>query len=209
MSYSKILFLYISLLVFSCSSSQNSVKGLTWEEEIAAFQNALNKQYSSKVTSPLDKESFNNFTGHDFYPTKASYRVKANFLKTPGEKVFKLKTSSDRRPEYRKYGILRFEIEGKEYALSVYQDLATSTVKKYKDILFLSFKDLTNGKETHGGGRYIDFKIPTTQVVILDFNKAYNPFCAYSNKFSCPLPTEENHLKIKIEAGMKLDSKGK
>lgn len=198
------LILSICLLTIACGTTKSSVKNLTWEEEIAAFQNAKNKEYSTKVTSPLDKEAFKAFEGHDFYPLAQEYKVTANFLRTPGEKIFKMETSSDRLPEYRKYGILKFKIKGQAYSLSVYQDLETSTVRKYKDLLFLPFKDKTNGKETHGGGRYIDFKIPSSQTVILDFNKSYNPFCAYSEKFSCPLPPYENHLAIEIPVGMKL-----
>lgn len=192
------------MLANSCGSTKSTVKDLTWQEEIAAFQNAKNKEYSTKVTSPLDKEAFKAFTGHDFYPLDKNYRVTANFLRTPREKVFKMLTSSDRLPEYRKYGVLKFKIDDQAYTLNVYQDLETSTVRKYKDLLFLPFKDKTNGKVTHGGGRYIDFKIPNSQTVILDFNKAYNPFCAYSEKFSCPLPPFENHLIIEIPVGMKL-----
>lgn len=205
MNLSNLICCVTAFILLSCAGAKPSVKALTWEEEIAAFQNAMNKQYSTKVTSPLDKESFRVFTGHKYYPKKQNLRVKANFLRTPNEKVFKMETSSERLPEYRKYGVLKFEIDGKQYTLGVYQDIATSVVKKYKDLLFLPFKDLTNGKETHGGGRYIDFKIPSTQVVTLDFNKAYNPFCAYSKKFSCPLPPRENYLNVAIPAGMKLD----
>ena len=73
----------------------------------------------------------------------------------------------------------------------------------YKDYLFLPFTDPTNGVTTYGGGRYLDLMIPATKVVQLDFNKAYNPYCAYSGNYSCPIPPEENHLEIEIKAGVK------
>jgi uncharacterized protein (DUF1684 family) len=76
---------------------------------------------------------------------------------------------------------------------------------KYKNYLFVPFKDMTNGKETYGGGRYLDLETTDIQndSVILDFNKAYNPYCAYSNGYSCPIPPKENHLAVSIEAGEK------
>ena len=72
------------------------------------------------------------------------------------------------------------------------------------DHLFLPFTDNTNGVETYGGGRYIDLKIPAGNTINIDFNKAYNPYCAYSDKYSCPIPPPENHLDIEIKAGIKL-----
>ena len=75
---------------------------------------------------------------------------------------------------------------------------------EYAGFLFLPFKDLTNGKETYGGGRFMDILIPDTDKIILDFNKAYNPYCAFSHRYSCPLPPFENWLKTEIPAGEKL-----
>jgi uncharacterized protein (DUF1684 family) len=77
---------------------------------------------------------------------------------------------------------------------------------QYKDYLYLPFKDFTNGESTYGGGRYLDFKmsdIQENQTIIIDFNKAYNPYCAYSDGYSCPIPPSENHLQVFIEAGEK------
>jgi uncharacterized protein len=84
----------------------------------------------------------------------------------------------------------------------VYQYMKLINVEKYKNDLFLPFTDLTTGKQTHGGGRFLDLKIPDNDEIIIDFNKAYNPLCAYGNpKYSCPIPPKENYLEIKIKAG--------
>lgn len=114
-----------------------------------------------------------------------------------------MKTTTERLPVYDKYGTLTFELDDKTYKLSVYQSHSLRNNKKYKNYLFLPFTDLTNGNETYGGGRYIDFTIPDSDVVVIDFNKAYNPYCVYSDKYSCPIPPKENHLPIKITAGIK------
>jgi uncharacterized protein (DUF1684 family) len=101
---------------------------------------------------------------------------------------------------------LKFKLNGKDYFLNVYQSDADVLAKfpEYKDILFVPFKDATNGKETYGGGRYIDIKMLSSKKVILDFNLAYNPSCAYgSDRYSCPIPPKENFLQVEINAGEK------
>jgi uncharacterized protein (DUF1684 family) len=87
--------------------------------------------------------------------------------------------------------------------LAVYQniDLLKRDRKKFKNYLFIPYKDKTTRNETYGGGRFLDFEIPKNATVILDFNLAYNPYCAYSHRYSCPIPPEENTLNVKIEAG--------
>jgi uncharacterized protein (DUF1684 family) len=105
---------------------------------------------------------------------------------------------------YRKYGIATFTINGKECKLSVYQFMKLINDPQYKNDLFLPFKDLSNGKETYGGGRFLELVIPEGDELVIDFNKAYNPLCCYHNpKYSCPIPPAENHLQVKILAGEK------
>jgi uncharacterized protein (DUF1684 family) len=82
--------------------------------------------------------------------------------------------------------------------------MALKKQKEYKKYLFIPFRDLTSGKESYGGGRYIDTEIPAGETLILDFNRAYNPYCAYSHRYSCPIPPEENTLKVEIRAGEKV-----
>jgi uncharacterized protein (DUF1684 family) len=95
-------------------------------------------------------------------------------------------------------------LKGKEYKLTVYQYMKLLNDEKYAKYLFLPFADLTNGKQTYIGGRFIDLEIPDNDDLVIDFNKAYNPLCAYGNpKYSCPIPPVENQLKVKIKAGVK------
>jgi len=114
-----------------------------------------------------------------------------------------MKTSTSRQPEYIKYGELHFVLEGKECKLNLYQNLELIKKAGFEDYLFLPFSDQTCGKTSYIGGRYIDFKIPKTTTVTLDFNKAYNPYCAYNSKYSCPKIPLENDLEIEIKAGVK------
>ncbi len=95
-----------------------------------------------------------------------------------------------------KYGRFRFKWEGKEYLLEVYRPLGGGE-------LFLPFKDRTSGTETFPGGRYLPIEVVSEGRVLIDFNRAYNPFCEYSQKYTCPYATEENRLNIPIRAGEK------
>jgi uncharacterized protein (DUF1684 family) len=114
-----------------------------------------------------------------------------------------MKTSTARLPEYIKYGELHFVLDGKECHLNVYQNIDLIKKPGFEDYLFLPFSDLTSGKESYIGGRYIDLTIPKSSTMILDFNTAYNPYCAYNHIYSCPLVPLENDLNVAIEAGVK------
>ena len=104
---------------------------------------------------------------------------------------------------YIKFGEAHFKIDGKALVLNIYQNIELSKKKEYVDYLFLPFSDLTCGKESYIGGRYIDLKIPTSDTILIDFNTAYNPYCAYNHKYSCPIVPLENDLPVAINAGVK------
>jgi uncharacterized protein (DUF1684 family) len=114
-----------------------------------------------------------------------------------------MKTSTDRKPVYVKYGEAHFSIDGQSFKLNIYKNIELSKKKEYKDYLFLPFSDLTCGNESYIGGKYIDMKIPQGDTIVIDFNMSYNPYCAYSPKYSCPKVPLENDLKIEIRAGVK------
>ncbi|VXB03121.1 conserved hypothetical protein [Flavobacterium sp. 9AF] len=172
-------------------------------EVIHEFQKELNEEFSDVKKSPLTEEDRAQFKGLDFYPINEKLIIEAIFEKAKKEMPFKMKTSTDRTPMYVKFGTLHFEIEGKPFRLNVYQNIELSKKTEFKDYLFLPFSDITCGKETYIGGRYIDMRIPNSDKVIINFNKAYNPYCAYNHKYSCPIVPLENDLDIAIEAGVK------
>ncbi len=176
---------------------------LTAQETSKEFQDTLNKEYGNREESPLTEEDFKTFKGLDFFPINEMFIVEAKFTRTPDEKVFKMKTSTTRLPEYVKYGELAFTIDGKPFKLNLYQNIDLTKKEGYEDYLFLPFSDLTCGKESYIGGRYIDMRIPKTNTVTIDFNKAYNPYCAYNHKYSCPIVPLENDLNIEVLAGVK------
>lgn len=174
----------------------------THQTTIQAHQDHLNKEYAEAETSPLDSVDLVNFEALEFFPINPAFRVVAQFKEQTSD-VFKMATTTDRAPEYRKYGVLLFKLQGKRCRLNIYQNIQLSKTEKYKNYLFVPFTDATNGTSSYGGGRYIDFEIPQDKYVVLDFNKAYNPYCAYSSRYSCPIPPKENDLDIAIKAGIK------
>lgn len=168
------------------------------EEHRAKYkQDFLNNEHS-----PLGEEDLPYL---DFYAPNPDYAVTAELTLTPDAEPFDLATYSGITKPYVQYGWLDFSLLGREYRMAVYQSLRLRQMPMYRDYLFLPFKDHTNGDATYGGGRYIDLSIQdfTEGRITVDFNKAYNPYCAFSDGYNCPIPPSENHLELAIEAGEK------
>lgn len=172
-------------------------------KEIETFQADLNKEYLDKKETPLRGDNYTNFKQHLFFPIDLKYRITAKFVKNEKPEPFDLPTSSGKSKSYQEYGKATFSLDGKSYTLTIYQSLDLMKMQKYKDYLFLPFRDETNQKETYGGGKYMDLKIPERNTIVLDFNQSYQPFCAYNAyDYSCPIVPEENKLPVEIRAGV-------
>lgn len=191
------------VLYFICVSFFANAQEKWTIAEAQSSQDKLNEQYANPKESPLAEADLKDFKSLDFYPIAEKFAVQAHFIKSENEKTFKMKTSTTRLPEYKKYGELHFELEGKKLKLNVYQNVELHKKSGYEDYLFLPFSDLTCGKESYIGGRYIDMRIPKSDTVLIDFNTAYNPYCAYNHKYSCPIVPLENDLEVSILAGIK------
>lgn len=197
----KHFFLSLALLfIFNISSAQ--IDNSAYEKEIKEFQEKLNTEFADKKKSPLLPKERKEFKGLNFFPINDEFRVVAKFIRTENEVPFKMKTTTDRLPIYQKYGEVHFELDSKTIVLNVYQNHGLLNTDGYKDYLFLPFIDLTNGNTSYGGGRFIDLKIPDGDEIVIDFNKSYNPLCAYNPSYSCPIPPKENSLAIEINAGV-------
>ena len=191
-----ITFLVVLMSLTSCAQKKQPILGET------EFQRDLNAAYKDASTSPLKDKDLKDFETLAFFKFDTAYVVQASFKRFPDEKPFEMKTTTDRRPMYVKYGELTFELKGKTYKLNIYQNQELMTREGYEDYLFLPFIDETSGLESYGGGRYIDARIPKGDTMEIDFNKAYNPYCAYNDKYSCPIVPRENYLKTRVEAGV-------
>jgi len=153
-----------------------------------------------EVVKGDDKKKIN------FFPVNEKYRVVAQFQTTKNNEWFEMPTSGRLKKVFRLYGTLTFKINDTLVHMNLYQSQGLMGSEEYKNYLFLPFTDLTTGVDTYESGRYIDLQINDIQnnQVVLDFNKAYNPYCAYvSGVYNCPIPPRENHLPVAILAGEK------
>jgi uncharacterized protein len=147
------------------------------------------------------KDSLAHFTSLSYFEPDIKYRVNAEIEPIRNKKMLVLPTSDDKEKKYMEYAYATFKLDGVENKLLI---LEIVDMGPYKGTLFLAFADETSARETYGAGRYLDLKkVPGAATLTLDFNKAYNPYCAYSENFSCPFPPKENVLKIAIKAGEK------
>ena len=192
----KKIVIYCLLIVANCSI----VKAQSYADSLQKHrENYIHELIKDGPLGSVDSASV------DFYFAKENYLVKCKFVATKSGDPFEIPTSAGTTKTYTKFGEFRFKLNGKKQKLAVYRSMALLNHPIYKDYLFIPFKDKTNGAETYGGGRYLDLfmKDVAGEEIILDFNKAYNPYCAFSEGYSCPIPPQENHLKIMIEAGEK------
>ncbi|MBJ6367183.1 DUF1684 domain-containing protein [Snuella sedimenti] len=190
-------FILIVLIAFACGEKKQPLQGET------PFQKELNAKFKDATVSPLTDKDRKAFKGLDFFKFDSTFIVKAHLKQTPDTDWFNMQTTTNRVSKERVFGVLSFLLQGKEYRLNIYQGADNMLKAGYEDYLFLPFLDETNGEESYGGGRYIDLRIPEGDSLEIDFNKAYNPYCAYNPSYSCPIVPRENYLRIRVEAGVK------
>lgn len=195
-------FLLLPLITAGCGSSG---KAPTSAYESRIQQERLEKDSTFRFDpgSPIPDTLRNTFEGLVYFPVDESFNIQARFVLNPDPQAFEMATTTERRPLYVVFGTARFMRDGKEHVLQVYQNLELTQNEAYRDHLFIPFRDLSSGKETYGGGRYLDVMIPSDTILTLDFNQAYNPYCAYNQRYSCPIPPTENTLALAIKAGEK------
>jgi uncharacterized protein (DUF1684 family) len=194
-----ILLCFVSIL-YACNSQDKRI--LMGKTE---YQQTLNASYKDATTSPLKKKDLKNFKGLDFFPVDSSFIVIAKLEKIANAPTFEMATTTSRKPLYKEYGTLTFSLKEKDRKLTIYQSQEDLNDEKYKEYLFLPFTDDTSGEESYGGGRYMDVLMTdenTDGTILLNFNNTYNPYCAYNEKYSCPLTPRKNHLDAEIKAGI-------
>lgn len=193
------------LVVLTVFISSHLFAQTEYEKNIQLQRDTINMEFGDEEESILKEEDLKGFEGLHFYNIDETFRVKFKFKKIKKGKEFKMKTSTTRLPSYKPYGYLKFKINGEKCKLMVYQSTDLSKTEGYEDYLFVPFTDKTSGETSYGGGRYLDITIGdlSDKDFYLDFNVCYNPYCAYSEKYSCPIPPSENYLDVSILAGAK------
>lgn len=191
----KLTFLCLSFVLYSCLLfAQDSYLALTdsFRNNYIATHGVLKKEEEKKQLR--------------FFPIQEKYKIMASFKPAENMDWFTMETSGSMKQVYRIYGTLTFSINDTIVSLQLLQSQMLLTNEKYKDNLFLPFTDKTTGHESYEVGRYIDLKLSDIKrdKVEIDFNKNYNPYCAYiSGRYNCPIPPRANDLPVAITAGEK------
>lgn len=177
-----------------------------YQESILKYQVEYKKEFLKEKDSPLKKD---DTAFIQFFEPNAAYLINTDFVQVEDKKGFDMHTHNGVIKKYFVYGYITFRLQNVDCKLFVYQSEKLKKQKGLEDYLFIPFTDNTTYTETFGGGRYLDFKIKDIQnnKLIVDFNKAYNPYCAYKEGYSCPIPPKENDMKVSIKAGEKLFAK--
>src|ERR1700704_1549855 len=192
MKFKPLLYLFL----FFCSSINSSAQSNNYRDSIRSFIDSYIKTH--EVVAGTESQWLR------FFPVDENYRVQCVFEPVENSRWFKMETSGPVKKMYRTYGIAHFTLHDTLLKLNIYQSQSLMETKEYRDYLFIPFTDITSGNESYEGGRYFDFKSNDilNKKFELDFNKAYNPYCAYvSNRYSCPIPPKENDLPVAIRAG--------
>ena len=197
------------LISTSCSNSGNrrpegaqAASVANTVTDAAKYQKELRDFYSDPGTTPLSAQDKRHFKGITFFPMSEKFVVEARFSANDSGKVIPFPTSANKVKEYKELGLVTFTIGGKAQELTLYEPYPH--IDGNEDLVFIPFRDATSGLTSYGAGRYLELsKADLEQVpVILDFNRAYNPYCAYSSDYNCPIPPQNNTLTVKIEAGV-------
>ena len=188
----KQFFLILFILPLFCSA------------HITSYEDSVNS-FIKKYVDGHEIVKGNDKMKMQFYPVNKQYRLAATFERKDNSEWFLMATSGLIKKEYRVFGTVSFLINDTVVKLNVYQSKQLMASKEYFDYLFIPFTDKTSGIDTYGGGRYIDLQMTDikSNVFAIDFNKAYNPYCAYTTGYNCPIPPKENDLPVTVMAGEK------
>lgn len=192
-----VLYLIIAVVVvisviYSFSGGQSPEE---YAQDLQEHREETKRFMSTSSESPFS-ENKEAFKGLNYYPANLDYKINARFEHVEKQQILDLPTNDGKIRQYLTYGYASFELDGKKNRLLILENVE-------EEELFLPFGDATSAIDTYGAGRYLDVTHGGGNTIVLDFNKAYNPFCAYSEGFTCPLPPKENLLEVAIEAGEK------
>lgn len=169
-----------------------------WSDEVEVNRREKDSFFGSDADSPIPHEERHRFTGLKYFPPDPKYVIKTKLHRYENPELVVMATSKGTKDWYNRVGYFEFEIDEKKVILQAY-----TPAEKGDNGLFIPFRDQTSGKESYDAARYLDLGRRPGDEYTLDFNHAYNPYCAYSDDYICPLPPKENWLDIEIRAGEK------
>lgn len=169
-------------------------------EEINKEREEKDRFMKTSKESPFASNP-SEYNGLLYYPPDPKYRIIADLTPIENKEIVTLATNTGEEQQYVQYAYADFDLDGFHHRLLILEVIESGP---FRGKLFFAFGDETSAVETYGAGRYLDLeKVPGSSTITLDFNKAYNPYCAYITNYSCPLPPSQNLLTIPIKAGEK------
>lgn len=195
-----LIILVIAVVAITLYSFQSTQTDAGFAAEIEKERQDKDRFMRSSPESPFAKNK-EAYKGLNYFTPDPKYRIIADLKPIENKKLVTLKTSDGKEERYREYAYAEFDLDQFHNKLVIYEMM---DMGPFRGKLFLAFGDATSANETYGAGRYLDVtKTPGSPTITLDFNKAYNPYCAYNDTYSCPLPPPENILNAPIRAGEK------
>jgi uncharacterized protein (DUF1684 family) len=165
------------------------------KSELEQFREEKDYFFKTDRQSPLTREQRAKFTGLNYFPENPALRLEVTVDEFPEKQEIEMQTSTGDVQKYKRFGRFKFNVDGQEAELTLYWD---------GNYFFLPFVDSLAGQETYGAGRYLEPERLNGNRFLVDFNLAYNPYCAYNEAWSCPLTPFENRLKVPVRAGEKM-----
>jgi len=200
--FAVLILIMIGILGAACSKKEGLKEERSLSDDpVLSERIARDEAFRSGADSPIPLEDRDSFQGLEYFPVNEDLRFSVTLSRHSRPMQFRLGTNTGEIRSGLRYGYFDFIVDGQSCRLQVYRldDVAENSGPN----LFIPFRDATSGKETYATGRYIDLAENTSGIYDLDFNRAYNPYCAFNNSFSCPLPPAENILTVPIRAGEK------
>jgi uncharacterized protein (DUF1684 family) len=190
----------VAMLAAACSSGPSAPDERSYIERIEAGRAETERMFRESADSPIPAGKHGDLLPLSYFPIDASYATPAVLKLSEDRPVFEMPTSTGKMRKMERVGVLEFTLGGKPRSLGAFVEAGTRRVTR----LFVPFSDLTSGTETYAAGRYLDLDPTSTGLYEIDFNRAYNPYCAYNDSYDCPYPPPSNRLKIPIRAGERM-----
>ncbi len=189
-----------ALTAAACSSGPSVPDESSYVEKLGAERAEKERMFRESSESPIPPSKQGDLLPLSYFPVDSAYAAPAVLKLSEDRPVFDMPTSTGRMRKMERVGVLEFTLKGGAQSLGAFVEAGTRRVTR----LFVPFSDLTTGTETYAAGRYLDLDPTTTGIYEIDFNRAYNPYCAYNETYDCPYPPPSNRLKVPVRAGERM-----
>jgi uncharacterized protein len=194
------LLLAVAIVAAACSSGPSAPDEGSYVERLTAERADKERMFRESSDSPIPAGKQAEMLPLSYFNVDSAYSTPAVLKLSDDRPVFEMPTSTGKMRKMERVGVLEFTMKGEGLSLGAFVEAGTERVTR----LFVPFTDLTTGTETYAAGRYLDLDPTSTGIYEIDFNRAYNPYCAYNDAYDCPFPPPTNRLKVPIRAGERM-----